>query len=207
MNGLSAAASGLLTAEQVLGTVAQNLANVNTVGYKSQRALFEQCKRQIIPTLPVLSAGSHNLFDISKGVVRDDKSRVGRFAAVMGTADGGLPGQWFERGAMERGTRSEPSGYSPSERRPLRCLRTLISRCCVGANLNGMVHRVDGDGHDLGPPTLISLPLKLLLFVMDAGHPIAGAVVSLRPDPIPPKEAFRRLCSTRAFGDCERSGL
>ena len=42
MGVLSAAASGLLAANQDLGTVAQNLANLDTVGYKSEQDLFTQ---------------------------------------------------------------------------------------------------------------------------------------------------------------------
>lgn len=48
MSDLSAASSGLQAADQQLSVVAENLANVNTVGYKSQTTMFEQMFEQVV---------------------------------------------------------------------------------------------------------------------------------------------------------------
>lgn len=59
MSDLSAAASGLQAADQQLSTVSENLANVNTVGYKASQAMFEQMFMQVASggSAPTATAG------------------------------------------------------------------------------------------------------------------------------------------------------
>ena len=59
MSDLSAAASGLQAADQQLSVVSENLANVNTVGYKAQQTLFEQMFEQVASggSAPTATAG------------------------------------------------------------------------------------------------------------------------------------------------------
>lgn len=69
MSVLDSAAAGLNTAQLDLGTIAQNLSNANTLGYKSSTALFQQTYQQTLQggTAPTAATGGTNPQQISTG--------------------------------------------------------------------------------------------------------------------------------------------
>lgn len=86
MSVLSAAASGLQAANEDLGTVSQNLANLNTVGYKSQRALFSQMYMEALSggSAPTATMGGTDPLQVPTG------SAVGLAQVTTNFSEGSL---------------------------------------------------------------------------------------------------------------------
>ena len=66
MRGMFAAIAGLRVHQTMLDVTANDIANVNTVGYKSERVTFKDALSQTFVVFEALSGGSAQHFDWSQ---------------------------------------------------------------------------------------------------------------------------------------------
>jgi flagellar hook protein FlgE len=102
MSGMYAAISGLDANETMLNVTANNLANVNTIGYKSQRATFADSLSQIVrgASGPTTSNGGTNPMQVGLGVVvasTDNEMTEGSFQTTNNPLDVAIQGEGFLR--------------------------------------------------------------------------------------------------------------
>ncbi len=102
MSGMYAAISGLDANETMLNVTANNLANVNTIGYKSQRVTFADSLSQIVrgASGPTTSNGGTNPMQVGLGVVvssTDNEMTEGSFQTTNNPLDVAIQGEGFLR--------------------------------------------------------------------------------------------------------------
>lgn len=110
MSGMYAAISGLNANETMLNVTANNLANVNTIGYKSQRATFADSLAQIVrgASGPTTSNGGTNPMQVGLGVVvssTDNEMSEGSFQSTNNPLDVAIQGE----GLLRVGSGSPPA--------------------------------------------------------------------------------------------------
>ncbi len=122
MSGMYAAISGLDANETMLNVTANNLANVNTIGYKSQRVTFADSLAQIVrgASGPTTSNGGTNPMQVGLGVTvasTDNEMTEGSFQTTNNPLDVAIQGEGFLRvgsgtpPAEPPYTASLPSGF------------------------------------------------------------------------------------------------
>jgi flagellar hook protein FlgE len=102
MGGMYAAISGLDANETALNVTANNLANVNTIGYKSQRVTFADSLAQIVrgASAPTTSNGGTNPMQVGLGVTvasTDNDMAEGSFQSTNNPLDVAIQGEGFLR--------------------------------------------------------------------------------------------------------------
>jgi flagellar hook protein FlgE len=102
MSGMYAAISGLDANETMLNVTASNLANVNTIGYKTQRVTFADSLAQIVrgASGPTTGNGGTNPMQVGLGVVvssTDNEMTEGSFQTTNNPLDVAIQGEGFLR--------------------------------------------------------------------------------------------------------------
>jgi flagellar hook protein FlgE len=102
MSGMYAAISGLDANETMLNVTANNLANVNTIGYKAQRVTFADSLAQVVrgASGPTVSNGGTNPVQIGLGVQvasTDNEMSEGSFESTNNPLDVAIQGEGFLR--------------------------------------------------------------------------------------------------------------
>jgi flagellar hook protein FlgE len=102
MSGMYAAISGLDANETMLNVTANNLANVNTIGYKSQRVTFADSLAQVVrgASGSTVSNGGTNPVQIGLGVQvasTDNEMSEGSFESTNNPLDVAIQGEGFLR--------------------------------------------------------------------------------------------------------------
>jgi flagellar hook protein FlgE len=102
MSGMYAAISGLDANETMLNVTANNLANVNTIGYKSSRVTFADSLAQIVrgASAPTTSNGGTNPLQVGLGVTvasTDNNMSEGSFQSTNNPLDVAIQGEGFLR--------------------------------------------------------------------------------------------------------------
>lgn len=102
MSGMYAAISGLDANQTMLNVTANNLANVNTIGYKSARATFADSLAQVVrgASGPTVSNGGTNPLQVGLGVgvsSTDNVMSEGSFQSTNNPLDVAIQGAGFLR--------------------------------------------------------------------------------------------------------------
>ncbi len=102
MNGMYAAISGLDANQTMLNVTANNLANVNTIGYKSARVTFADSLAQIVrgASAATVSNGGTNPLQVGLGVQvdsTDNEMSEGSFQSTNNPLDVAIQGEGFLR--------------------------------------------------------------------------------------------------------------
>jgi flagellar hook protein FlgE len=102
MNGMYAAISGLDANQTMLNVTANNLSNVNTIGYKSARVTFADSLAQIVrgASNSTVSNGGTNPLQVGLGVQvasTDNEMSEGSFQSTNNPLDVAIQGQGFLR--------------------------------------------------------------------------------------------------------------
>ena len=83
---LFSSASGLLSHQRKLDVVANNLANVNTTGYKAQRIAFADLIYQTLSSGKNVEYMNPSSGEVSRGRVSEITMSNGKLAAVVGNS-------------------------------------------------------------------------------------------------------------------------
>jgi flagellar hook protein FlgE len=167
MRGMYSAISGLKTHQVMLDTTANNLANVNTVGYKGARTTFSDALSQTVRAGAASTAGSggNNPAQVGLGVRLgsiDNMMGAGSFQSTGGSLDVAVQGEgWF------RVTNAVPNAADPTANPPAATSINYTRAGNFSRNDQGLLTTQDGyyvTGHNAtatGPgttPTYISIP-------------------------------------------------
>ena len=167
MRGMYSAISGLKTHQVMLDVTANNLANVNTVGYKGARTTFSDALSQMVRAGASSTAGSggSNAAQVGLGVRLgsiDNMMGTGGFQSTGGPLDVAIQGDgWF------RVTNTSPSLTDPTANPPAASTIQYTRAGNFSRNDQGFLVTQDGfyvTGYNAtatGPgttPTYISIP-------------------------------------------------
>lgn len=107
-SGFYAACAGLRTQSQALDVVAHNLANLSTVGFRSEQATFQSLIAVSRPTVPNVLNLAINNFGVMEGTHRDQSA--GNLEMTGNPLDVGIQGSGYFVIKTARGTRYTRNG-------------------------------------------------------------------------------------------------
>jgi flagellar hook protein FlgE len=171
-----AAISGLRAHQTMLDVTANDIANVNTVGYKSERTTFKDALSQTIrgASAPGASLGGTNPSQVGLGVTLgsiDNQMGAGAIQSTGNTTDMAIQGDgWFR-------VTNDPTGFAPANTYYTRAGN--FTRDSNGDLVTPDGYYVIGNTAPLGAgtPTKINIPANATSFSIDP----KGAVTVITP--------------------------
>lgn len=159
MRGMFAAISGLRVHQTMMDVTANDIANVNTIGYKSARSSFKDALNQFQSgaSAPTAQLGGTNAVSVGLGVQLssiDNQMHTGAVQSTGSALDVAIQGDGFFRVATHDGTTFGEIGYT----RAGNLSRDSVGDVVTPEGYYVIGYTLDGTGAPTTTPTKITIP-------------------------------------------------